>query len=250
MSTKPLPHHIEEISLNAWPAMHTVLYDGWVLRVANGYTKRANSVTALYPGTLDLTAKIDYCERFYRRQKLPPIFRLTDFAQPPDLDKALAARGYQRIDATRVLYLDLSWSGAMASSRAYMLPDRSGLASWLGSFHHMNKHRADESTHRRLLDLVIGEKCPMVLMVEDGVVACGLGILTGDVYGIFDVVTDREHRRQGYALELMEALLDWGINARANHAYLQVMVDNEPAQRLYARLGFQELYRYWYRILV
>ncbi|PIY17217.1 MAG: hypothetical protein COZ15_03275, partial [Elusimicrobia bacterium CG_4_10_14_3_um_filter_49_12_50_7] len=82
----------------------------------------------------------------------------------------------------------------------------------------MNKHRADESTHRRLLDLVIGEKCPMVLMVEDGVVACGLGILTGDVYGIFDVVTDREHRRQGYALELMEALLDWGINARANHA--------------------------------
>jgi hypothetical protein len=29
----------EELLLNMWPALQTKLYDGWILRFANGYTK-------------------------------------------------------------------------------------------------------------------------------------------------------------------------------------------------------------------
>ena len=39
--------HLEELAMNAWPAIQTYLYDGWIVRFANGYTKRANSVTAV-----------------------------------------------------------------------------------------------------------------------------------------------------------------------------------------------------------
>ena len=39
---------IEELSLNAWPALQTVLYDGWVLRFADGYTRDNTPALHLY----------------------------------------------------------------------------------------------------------------------------------------------------------------------------------------------------------
>lgn len=43
---------IEELSLSHWQPLSTLLYDGWVLRFAKGYTKRANSVQPIYDSTL------------------------------------------------------------------------------------------------------------------------------------------------------------------------------------------------------
>ena len=43
-------------------------------------------------------------------------------------------------------------------------------------------------------------------------------------------------------------LLDWAKRKGAQVAYLQVMLNNPPALHMYERLGFQEVYQYWYRI--
>jgi N-acetylglutamate synthase len=36
--------YIEELALNAWPSLQPLLLDGSVVRFANGYTRRANSM--------------------------------------------------------------------------------------------------------------------------------------------------------------------------------------------------------------
>lgn len=57
----------EEMNFNAWPALKSVHYDGWLLRTTGGTSRRPNSVNCLNPSTLDLAQKIDAAERLYAR---------------------------------------------------------------------------------------------------------------------------------------------------------------------------------------
>jgi hypothetical protein len=42
----------EELTINTWPSLQTCCYDGWILRFARGYTRRANSVYPLYDSSI------------------------------------------------------------------------------------------------------------------------------------------------------------------------------------------------------
>ncbi|MBM6579656.1 hypothetical protein ILT44_05645 [Microvirga sp. BT689] len=53
-----LAKRIEEACLNGWPALREVVFDGWLIRLADGHTRRANSVNLLSSGTLPLDHKI------------------------------------------------------------------------------------------------------------------------------------------------------------------------------------------------
>ena len=61
-----LAARVEEVCLNAWPAPQELHYDGWLIRLADGQTRRSNSVNVLRDGMLPVEEKIDYCERVYR----------------------------------------------------------------------------------------------------------------------------------------------------------------------------------------
>ena len=80
------------------------------------------------------------------------------------------------------------------------------------------------------------------------VAAIGMAVADGSWVGLFEVGTLPRHRRHGLATAAMERLLAWGTGQGARAAYLQVMDANAPARALYSRLGFQEAYRYWYRV--
>ena len=70
MATKKLIQKIEELSMNALPGIQMNVYDGWILRFADGYTKRANSINPIYFSNEDLNNKIENAEQMYRKRKL------------------------------------------------------------------------------------------------------------------------------------------------------------------------------------
>jgi N-acetylglutamate synthase len=243
-----LARRIEKASLNAWPALQQLLYDGWIVRWSTGYTKRANSVTPLYPSELDLDEKIARCEGLYRDRGLPPIFRLTSLACPPGMDDALAQRGYRLVDPTLVLHLDLA-AGDPLGPRDPLR--RASLGEWLSLYTRLSgARRENEEKHAEILRAIT---FPTLHACIDGTggepVACGLGVLEGDLVGLFDLVTALAHRRHGHGTALVAGMLHWAGGAGARHAYLQVVRDNAPARRVYDRLGFREAYHYRYRVL-
>jgi N-acetylglutamate synthase len=244
---------IEEISLNALPALRTVYYDGWVLRMADGYTRRANSVQALYPGSLPLDEKIAYCEEIYRGAGLPCLFKMTDAVLPAELDAALDKQGYEMDASTSVRTLDLTDYDTQPTY-PYFTIEATPQEEWLGAFGRLNQSFAPHvRAMRRVVNTIVPRAGFIALRQPDSktIVAVALAVAERGYVGMYDVVVDEKLdeklRGQGLGRQLMLYALAWGKANGARTAYLQVLSTNEPAVRLYGGVGFREQYRYWYR---
>jgi len=237
--------NLERVAYRAWPSEETVEYDGWILRSCGGYTKRANSVNPHFGSTLPVHTKISHCEAFYAERGLPPIFRLTPFSRPEELDSVLAATGYTTLDPTLVMASPLDRI-PKADSAEVRFP---AAAEWLSAFEHLRGLPAEQcAPHRRIVEAAEGERLFALVQAGDAVVACGLGILIEDIVGLFDLFTAESHRRRGHGRAVVHAILQAAKTADARRSFLQVHSKNETAHRLYARFGFETAYPYWYRI--
>ena len=242
-----LKHRIEEATLSAWPATQQMLMDGWVVRFAHGYTGRANSVTPMYAGQMDIDTKIDSCEQFYRWHSIPARFRITTFCPTPELDTALDQRSYRKFSTTLVYHRPLAgWNG---NHTPPAITEEPSLERWLDEFYRLsNRSRDDYHLHFAILQNIPTQRYQATLQVEGQVVACGLGVLTQTLFGLFDVVVDPSTRNKGYGTKLVNDMLTWANQQGAQDSYLQVVKENLVAQHVYQKLGYKELYKYWYRI--
>jgi GNAT superfamily N-acetyltransferase len=253
---------IEELSLSGWPALQTVVYDGWILRFAEGHTKRSNSVNPLYPSSIGIDEKIDECEAAYSARGLPTIFKILGCPEQASLDAALAERGYARIDETAVRTLELDGrslggeaAGAGPESRGG--PARAGAVvsiesaitpAWIGGYCSCSRIWAKrEIIGRMLANAAPGIAAASARDEGGGIVACGYGAIERGWVGIYDIVVKEERRRKGLGEAIMRSILGEAARRGAARAYLQVVSGNASAERLYGRLGFEEKYRYWYR---
>jgi Acetyltransferases len=238
--------YFEELTLNAWPAVQTRLYDGWLLRFADGYTKRANSVNPIYQFTLPLAEKIQYCEYEYQKQNLPAVYKLTADS-PPELDRELEKGNYMRFDETAVRLLDMNHY--RYRKPAGIIIENEFSDDWFRSFISCSnlENPKFQSAARNILHNISGEIVVISKKNNDKIIGCGFGAIERGNIGIFDIIVDRNHRGKGYGLDIMDGILSVAADKKMKNAYLSVIVGNVPAQRLYEKIGFQEIYHYWYR---
>ncbi len=234
---------LEELGLNSSAPPGQLLYDGWLLRLLPGQAKRARSVNAVYPSTRPLAEKVAYCEALYARHQLPPIFRITPFSEPADLDARLQALGYPRFDTTAVEAARIDPT-QLKPTHGELL----ALPEWVQAVGELRgSSTLYRSSHLERLRSVLLPMRALILRQGDAAVATGLTIVEDGWAGLFDIVTAPTARRQGLGHLVVQGLLRsaWDIGAR--NAYLQVGADNLPARALYAQYGFTERYQYWYR---
>ncbi len=235
---------LERRAFAAWPALRTQTRDGWVMRFADGHTKRANSINPVAPGTGDLAARIAAAEADYAAAGLPPVFRITPLAEP-GLDDALAARGYAAFDESLVMVGPLPPGHAEPDVTLDTDPIASG---WLADF-----GRATEADAKSLATLarmfahrVTGTG--FARLTRNGTpLAFAMAVPDGGDLGFFEVLTVAQARGQGLALRTLSACCAWARSQGAIRAYLQVTAGNTAAIALYRKLGLEIAYRYFYR---
>lgn len=250
-ATVPNARLIEEAGFNYLHSRRQLLYDGWLLFLSPGTAKRARSVNAHFGSTLPLARKIAHCEAVYARCGLPPLFRITPFAQPRDLDETLAARGYVAFDRTLVQTVALADALPLASSPAEVdglalsSPMPEAFVEAVGAMRGSTQTQRDAHLER----LAQSPLAPIAVVArrEGMTVAAGMVCVDDGLAGLFDILTMPSQRRQGIGTCIVSALLAKAWERGAQHAFLQVDESNRAALSIYARFGFATRYTYHYR---
>ena len=237
---------LESRLVNAWPSFDYQAYDGWLLRLARGYSKRANSATALVPGaTLD-EPLVDHMVAHFIAENVRPTFRLTSL-ESPEVDGILERRGFRLIEPTQALTKPIP-EDCTVDPAVILEPKVS--ARWVRET--AQSYGGDKADDSILIDIVsrIRQTAAFATLdLDDRHVAWGLGVVERGYVGLFDIVVAPELRGIGLGRRIVTSLMAWGRDQGAHTAYLQVREDNEVARALYLSIGFESAYRYTHRVM-
>ncbi|WP_051703961.1 GNAT family N-acetyltransferase [Glycomyces sp. NRRL B-16210] len=242
---KPTPFseilELERALAATWPALETERLGGWVLRYAEGFSRRANSVLAPTAPEGGLDAAVAAVEAWYGARGARPLFALSG-PVTKRLDAELAARGWVAEAETAVMTRPIEEAAYEGEA---VVDDVLGpeLLEQLG--------RGAPSVAAAVLGSGPGRGYAQIQREgEDGALALaarGRGAVSGELVAITGIGTLPAFRRRGLGTEILRALEAWGAGAGARRAALQVEADNEAAIAMYRRLGYAERYRYHYR---
>jgi ribosomal protein S18 acetylase RimI-like enzyme len=237
---------LESRLVNAWPSFDYQAYDGWLLRLADGYTKRANSATPLCPGaTLD-EALVDHMAARFLAADLRPTFRLNGL-QAPEVDRILAERHFREVEPAHVLAAPVD-GDCEPDSEVAIAPRFS--KQWVHEASQAyGDDKADEASLMGIVSRIRQKTAFATLLLDERPVAWGLGVVERGYVGLYDIVVAPDLRGIGLGRRVVLSLMAWGCTQGAHTAYLQVREENEIARSLYGTLGFRLAYRYTHRVM-
>jgi ribosomal protein S18 acetylase RimI-like enzyme len=229
---------LERAAVRALPPLETTVIDGWHLSIGRGEVGRLNSVTTFGMVPMDPLDVIERVESRYWRRRRPARFRLTHLDET--IDDLLSARGYERSVEVEVMAGAVTGNGGEECVEV----TRAVTTAWVEDF-----TRISEGSEARSAEIVESLRSLALPHGAFRVVgrAVGVAVVDGRLVGLFDLAVAPRHRRSGLGRAVSRAMLDWGGQMGAETAWLQVLADNQPARGLYAGLGFETVYRYWYR---
>jgi len=230
---------LERVAAKGWPAPDTAMLGDWLLRAAEGWTNRANSVLPLGDPGVPLPEALEHVHEWYAGRGMKPRFAvpLPGFDL---LERELAGRGWRRTHTVLVQTGPLPSATPGADLPSVTVDERPG-DDWLRIV-----AGRKGSLPPVAVRVLTGARTPGFASVHaDGeLVAIGRGVVDDDWLGLSLIEVAPQAQRRGLARHVMAGLAGWAAGHGARRAYLQVEADNDAALALYATLGFTTHHRY------
>jgi GNAT superfamily N-acetyltransferase len=214
----------------------------WVLRYTGGANARPNSLLPIGDPGMSFEDAVEQTTRFYAaRDRLA----CAQVVVGSEIHQWLEDNGWTNLRPGES-DCDVQLAGVSAVRRALDGADTSAVVhrdqisrDWLtGNTNALANYDAVAAS------LALREATFATIDAHGQQLAHGRISIEGDWAFVADLLVDRAHRRQGLARTIMAALTEWAAERGASVMMLQVLGDNEPAQSLYAELGFERHHTY------
>ncbi|MEO0391399.1 MAG: GNAT family N-acetyltransferase [Pseudomonadota bacterium] len=220
-----------------WPAARRWRQGPFELRDGQGGGKRVSAAIAVAP---DAPNQIDAAEAAMRAQGQRPLFQPR--AGDADLDDALAARGYAKVDPT---YLRV---GKVAALTDIPIPPVTAFSIW-EPLAIMQEIWAKGGIDASRLDVMarVPVKTGILARWNEKPAGAAFAGLEGDVVMVHALEVLPHQRRMGVAQWMMRKAAFWGAAQGAQHIAVLVTEANAGANALYDALGLARVGGYHYR---
>lgn len=240
----------------------------WLLRAGGGFTGRANSALPLGDPGEPLDEALTAVIQWYRTRGLPPMIVVPTALEADSpgltLDRHLSERKWltrpgPAFFMVAELPLGIPLSGLQAGREIQVSPEPDD--AWAALYHYRGQEHLPPVARKVLTS---AEQQAFVSVrdsdiedsdIEDSDMRGGGKVLAiarlsvgGGWAGITAVEVHPDCRRQGLGVAIIAAACREAEARGVHDVFLQVEVDNAPAQALYRRLGFRYSHRYHYRV--
>jgi GNAT superfamily N-acetyltransferase len=222
-----------------WPPAECRALGPVTLRLGAGGGQRVSAATVAGAWTAKDLARAKTAMRQIGQN---PLFMLTP--DQTDLDRALAAQGYQIKDP--VVVYQAACPVVAGEGPAYMTtfahwpPMEIAKTLWLDG--HIGPPRV------AIMQRVTGARTAVLARAQDRAAGVAFVALSGDLAFVHAVHVGLALRRQGAAQNLMRAAAVWAASQGAGSLASAVTAANLPARALYASLGMEVVGQYHYRV--
>ncbi|MHA1953667.1 MAG: GNAT family N-acetyltransferase [Candidatus Heimdallarchaeaceae archaeon] len=242
---------LQEISILTWPPKMILYLNGWKIRISEGGTRRANSVSPLEYSGDNLKKDISTVENYYRTNELPSIFQLHDTFEPANLQEELLSHGYEIKDETIVMVANIDGINLQSLNNKYEFHRlENEFDMWPYDPNEITDAIQIQIDERREIFSRITKSNLSFFTAEDNkkTVSVGVAVLQDNYMAIYGMFTHLDYRRKGIAQTILAKMVEWGDENLVDNVFLQVESENTSARNLYKKVGFKEKYRYRYLI--
>lgn len=243
---------LERVAAAHWRGTEEEWLGGWLLRAAGGFTGRANSVLPLGDPGRPLDDALAVVTGWYRERGLPPMIAVPvplDGGTSSELDEQLVRRSWPtRQDPAFFMVADLPLAipADQAAGRREVLVSPEPDDAWAARYHYRGQDHLPPVARQVLTSA--REQSFVSIRDGDEVLAIARLSIANGWAGLTAVEVHSGHRRQGLGAVITAAACAVAERRGISRVFLQVGVDNAPAQALYKRLGFRSSHRYHYRV--
>lgn len=242
----------EEMLLNIRPAPYQLLNQGFLINFA-GRDLFTSSVHPLYERNVDRERKIDSCERFFKAQDMAPSFRIVFQKDYQFFDEELFRRGYEKTGQGLVKQIEIKKIQDELFTFASFIEngifvDEILKEFWLSEHYYlMNFDEEQELIFEDAINRVPLKAVYFTFVEQNTLLGQGLAMFEGNTMIIHTLVINEKFRNLSYGRRLLMSMLSYGLRSGAKKAITDIELNHSVAMKLFDKVGFEDLYAYWYR---